>query len=309
VTREPVTEDYIEISLDVAVPDAERVADVVRIETGRTAWIELPFVQPDLESHATITTGARATVRAYITAREDDSAITERLRQALLSVGIAAHLGSASVAEEDWAEGWKAYFDVERYGERLVVVPSWRQFQASPKDLVIDLDPGMAFGTGQHETTRMCLEALEQRVKPGDVVLDLGSGSGILSIAAAKLGAREVYALDVDVDCARITADNARRNHVERSVHARAGSLGDAWPFDEAPVNMFDLIVANIVAAPIIDLSRDIADALRPGGRLVTSGIIAERERDVTAALESTGLRVEAVRTDGEWRCLEGLRP
>jgi ribosomal protein L11 methyltransferase len=173
--------------------------------------------------------------------------------------------------------------------------------------VVVTLDPGMAFGTGQHETTRMCLEALERAVRRGARVLDAGCGSGILAIAAAKLGAREVLAIDVDADCVRITGENARLNGVEAIVRARRGSLGDAWPFDEPPA-AFDVVVANIIARVIVDLSPDLAAALAAGGRLIVSGVIGEREREVCDALTSAGLRIDVVRAMGDWRCIEAVR-
>lgn len=308
MTHQRASASYTEITVEVVAGDAERAGDLLRIVTGSSPWIDTPFEQRDLESDAALSPHGRAVVRAYVSAFADGAGLVHRMRDALAMTGLEGTVRSASVCEQDWADAWKAYFDVERHGEHIVVVPSWRRFAPSPDDVVIELDPGMAFGTGQHETTRMCLEALERRVTPGSAVLDVGSGSGILSIAAAKLGAREVYALDIDPDCARITAENARLNGVDSIVRARAGSLGDAWPFAGPPAARFDLIVANIIARPIIDLAADFHAALRPGGRLIASGIIAAREGEVTGALDAAGLRVDDVRSMGDWRCIEAVR-
>jgi ribosomal protein L11 methyltransferase len=150
----------------------------------------------------------------------------------------------------------------------------------------------------------MCLEAFERAVMPIARVLDIGCGSGILAIAAAKLGAGEVLAADVDENCVRITAENAGANGVAAIVHARQGSAGGAWPFDAPPAG-FDVVVANIIARVIIDLAPSLVAALAPGGRLIVSGIIADREAETRAALEAAGARITSVRAMGEWRCIE----
>ena len=300
--------NYIEITAAVATADAERASDAMRSVTGGDVWIETPFTQADLESDAIVSTNGASLVRGYVPDDGAILAIESAARDALAAAGIAAEITQHNVAEEDWAEAWKEYFHVERFGERIVVVPSWRDFDAQPRDVVLTLDPGMAFGTGQHETTRMCLESIEQRVVPGMRVLDVGCGSGILSIAAAKLGAREVVAVDIDPNCVRVTDDNARANGVEQIVHAATGSLGEEWPFDEPASAQYAIVVANIIARVIVALAPAIVAALAPGGRLIASGIIAAREDEVVAALSSAGMRVESSRTMGEWRCIEALR-
>jgi len=301
--------NYIEITAAVATADAERASDAMRSVTGSDVWIETPFTQADLESDAIISTNGASLVRGYLAHGGGSAAmLSVALLDALVRTGIAADITQREVAEEDWAEAWKEYFHVERFGERIVVVPSWRDFDAQPRDVALTLDPGMAFGTGQHETTRMCLEAVERRVASGMRVLDVGCGSGILSIAAAKLGAREVVAVDIDPNCVRVTGDNARANGVEQIVHAATGSLGEEWPFDESASAQYAIVVANIIARVIVALAPAIVAALAPGGRLIASGIIAAREDEVVAALSSAGMRVESSRTMGEWRCIEALR-
>jgi ribosomal protein L11 methyltransferase len=166
----------------------------------------------------------------------------------------------------------------------------------------------MAFGTGQHETTRMCIEALERAIAPGARVLDAGCGSGILSLVAAKLGARAVFAVDIDDACARITNENARANKVEGVVRAARGTLGDAWPFADPPARRFDVVVANIIARVIVELAQALVDALADGGRLIVSGVIEERAAEVRAALEAAGARIEHVRAMNDWRCIEAAR-
>jgi ribosomal protein L11 methyltransferase len=299
--------DYVELTAEVDSAAAERAADVLRTIGDGGAWIEAPFHQPDLESNAHAASGT-ALVHVYLRGA-DASANASLARMALVSAGIEAQVSVQSVADEDWEEAWKEHFHIERFGERIVVVPTWREHVAIDGDVIIRLDPGMAFGTGQHETTRMCLEALEHHVRPGMRVLDVGCGSGILSIAAAKLEAREVRALDVDDDCVRITRENARANGVEGRIRAAEGSAGPRWPFREPPSARFDIVVANIIARVIIEMAGDLADALAPGGRIIASGIIGEREQETVGALADAGLLIKSVRAMREWRCVEGSRP
>jgi ribosomal protein L11 methyltransferase len=300
--------DYIQLTATVAAADADAASALLRtLADGGGAWIEAPFSQPDLESDA-ILDGA-APVRVHVYLRGTDAEANAALgRMALSTAGIAAEVQVRGVAEEDWAEAWKEHFHVERYGERLVVVPSWRSYHAQPNDVVITLDPGMAFGTGQHETTRLCLEAIERAITPGARVLDVGCGSGILSLAAAKLGASSVTTLDIDDAAVRVTRDNARANCVEGAIDAACGSLGSAWPFDDPAHGRFDVVVANIIARVIVELAPDLVDALAPEGRLIVSGVIEEREREVRDALEAAGARIEHVCAIGDWRCIEAVR-
>ncbi|HEX5479377.1 MAG TPA: 50S ribosomal protein L11 methyltransferase [Dehalococcoidia bacterium] len=295
---------YTELTVLVDPAQAELAADVLRTVVSAGVSIEAPFTQPDLESDAVPRGDGAAMLRTYLGESEDAAAAVRIAADAFIAAGIAASVSRREVDEQDWAEAWKEHFDVERFG-RMVVVPSWRSYDRQDGDVVMTLDPGMAFGTGQHETTRMCLEALDARVHAGMRVLDAGCGSGILSIAAAKLRAREVLAVDVDPDCVRITRENAEQNGVSAVVRAVQIVADDhAWVRGQR----FDVIVANIIAAVIIELAPVFAVALEMSGRLIASGIIAAREDAVRRALEGAGLRVESVRTMGEWRCIEAMR-
>lgn len=296
---------YIELTARVPAPKAESTAEALRAATGAGVAIEHAFSQPDLDYGPQASSGL-STVRSYLPADADRGEIVLAARASLSELGVLSELEIHVVADEDWAEAWKEHFHVERYGERLVVVPSWRSYEPLPGDVVFTLDPGMAFGTGQHETTRMCLEALERVVRPGARVLDVGCGSGILAIAAAKLGASAVTAVDIDTVCVDVTRENARINKV--AIATAQGSLGTDWAAELGPPDGFDVVVANIIAGAIIDLAPDLAAAVAPSGWLIASGIIDSRAASVEAALSESGLRIERSRALGEWWCIEAMR-
>jgi ribosomal protein L11 methyltransferase len=236
-------------------------------------------------------------VRTYLPA--DDVEARVKLEVGLWHLGQIHPLPEAEVrrlSEANWAEAWKAHYTPQRIGKRFLVVPSWLADEAAagPEDVVLYLDPGTAFGTGLHPTTRLCLAALEELVRPGDEVLDLGTGSGILAIGAGRLGAGRVVAVDLDPKAAAVAADNAERNGV--AIETLAGELADT------PPGRFDLVVANILAGPIVTLAPALVERLRrPGGRLVVSGILAEQADDVAAALAAAGAEELETRHSGDW--------
>ncbi len=205
---------------------------------------------------------------------------------------------------DSWAEAWKRHHPVLRIGRRLVLRPTWRRYRPCRGDVVVELDPGLAFGTGQHATTRMCLEALEARLAPGAAVLDVGCGSGVLAVAAALLGAASADAIDIDPAAVQATNENAARNGVERIVRAARGSLGETWPFAEAPDQRYDLVVANLNARLVRELARSLVAALRPGGAALLSGVIEEQGDACCLALAAAGARLVEMREDGGWLLL-----
>lgn len=297
---------YIELILTVPAAHGDIAAAFMRDELNDGVWIETPFTQADMESDAIPSSTSDLRLHGYVIDGGDAGRAARQLLDQLDVAGVFGSITQRTVAEEDWADSWKQYFDVARYGDRIVVVPSWRTYERSRDDIVLQLDPGMAFGTGQHETTRMCLEALERSVRPDMRVLDIGCGSGILSLAAAKLGAAEVVALDIDENCVRVTSENARANGVEDIVRARAGSVGSQWLPRDPPAS-FDVAVANIIARVILELADDLVAALASRGVLIASGIIAEHEAAVCRALAARGLEIVAVRALGDWRCIEAV--
>ncbi len=263
------------------------------------------------------TAAGSATVRAYIPASDPRAARraadeARRLLAHLQAFGLRpiGELETRPVHEEDWAEAWKRHFPVLRIGRRLVIRPTWRRHRASAGDVVLALDPGMAFGTGLHPTTRLCLAALETLADRGGVagssmagsaVLDVGCGSGILAIAAAKLGAASVVAVDTDPIAIEATELNARRNGLARVIEARRGSVPTKG-------GSFDLVLANLIASLLIDLAGRLASVVRPTGQLVASGIFVDREPEVVEAFERAGMSIVDRTEESDWVCLRAAR-
>ncbi len=199
------------------------------------------------------------------------------------------------VDDEDWATGWKKYYKPFNISDNVIIKPTWEKLEDTDDEIVIELDPGMAFGTGTHETTKMCAQLLEKVVKKDDIVLDVGCGTGILSIIAAKLGAAHVNAIDIDEVAVRVTKENCDLNNVGNKVEAHVGILAD-FGFE-----MADIVVANIIANVIIDISNIIKYYLKAGGKLLTSGIIKERKLEVIDTYLQKGFVVEDIQEMGEW--------
>lgn len=230
---------------------------------------------------------------------------TARERKARIDLGVrlVAHVSPISplmereLDEQEWQDSWKEHFDVLHVGRRLVVCPTWKEYQATAADIVLNLDPGMAFGTGHHPTTRACLEMLEEQVKPGTKVLDVGCGSGILSIAAAKLGASGVVGLEIDPVSVRVARSTVRLNGVGHGVRIVRGTL----PHPDVTARGYSLVVANISARVVSELAGDIVKAVADGGTLIVSGVIAGNRAGVEEALDSEGARIDRTAVDGDW--------
>jgi ribosomal protein L11 methyltransferase len=262
-----------------------------------------------------------AVVRAYLPARDtgasrraaaDASAALGHLQAFdLRTIG---ELQTRVVHESDWANAWKRHFPVLRIGRRIVIRPTWRRHRRAPDDVVLALDPGMAFGTGLHPTTRLCLAGVERWADEhrldGAIVLDVGCGSGILAIAAARLGAASVLGVDTDPIAVDATAANARRNRLAGRVRVRHGSV----PTGAGP---FDLVLANLIASVLVRLAPALAGELRApgaggvgagGGCILAAGIFVDREAEVREAFEAAGLHVTHADREGEWVALEAVR-
>jgi ribosomal protein L11 methyltransferase len=201
----------------------------------------------------------------------------------------------SNVNEEDWANNWKKYFKPRRVGKYIVVKPSWEDYVPAEKEIVLELDPGMAFGTGTHETTILCIKALEKWIDTNTRLLDIGCGTGILAITSLLLGAKNATAVDLDLDAVDIARENAIRNGVGDRIEVIHGDLMDKVH------GKFEVIVSNIIADAIIEISRGVKGYLTPGGIFIASGIILDRIADVELAIKRAGLSILDIKTEGEW--------
>jgi ribosomal protein L11 methyltransferase len=294
--------------------DAEAVEAVseilARVAPGGTT-IEPGFELVDEGLAARIAPDRPATIRAYVPAFDTETTdrASETVRLALghlqaFDLRPIGELRTRIVDEADWATAWQEHFHVLHLGRRLVIKPSWRRHRKTGDQVVIDLDPGMAFGTGLHPTTRLCLIALEARADRGPLgrVLDVGCGSGILSIAAVRLGATRALGVDIDPIAVEATVANARHNRVGKRVRAREGSV----PTGEGP---FDTVLANLIAGVLMEIAPDLAGELVPGGSLIGSGIFIDREDPTREALEAVGFEVTGRWVESDWVALEAVLP
>jgi ribosomal protein L11 methyltransferase len=291
--------EWLQVSVQVDPELAEAVADVLsRYAPGGVA------IETQGQDHSAPTQAV--TVNAYLPIGPDTPRVRRQVEEALWHLGQIAPIprpGFSRVAEADWAEAWKEHYHPLRVGRRTVIKPTWREFNAAPGDIVVELDPGMAFGTGLHPTTQMCLETLEEKVRDGIRVLDLGTGSGVLALVAAKLGAANVLALDTDPVAVTAAQENVQRNAVGDRIMVAQGSLDQV-------TDTYDLVVVNILAKVIVALAREgLAERVQPGGDWVTAGIIEPQVAEVTAALETAGLRMTEQKQISDWVTLIGRRP
>ncbi len=301
--------DWIEISLSVDGEAAEAVAELLNRYGHQGVAVEQEGIMPEAWDDGEVPPVTRMTVRAYIPSDERTEDAKLRLEAALGHMSLMYPMPMPTykaVKEEDWANAWKANYHPLRIGRHLFIRPLWVDTPPQPDDVLIALDPGMAFGTGTHPSTQLCLEALEDLVQPGIKAMDLGCGSGILAIAAAKLGASQIVALDTDPLAVRVTQENAEQNGVTDKIITQQGSLENVI----TSARRFDLIVVNILARIIIPMcDQHLGDTVRPGGKGIFAGIIAEQADDVEAALRKTGLEPYKRRTSTDWVLIEAKRP
>ena len=243
-------------------------------------------------------------IKTYISEERNVMEVIENIKQKVLGLkefGIDIGEGSVSlgkVKEEDWANEWKKYYKPTKVGQKIVVKPTWEEYEEQEGDLIIELDPGMAFGTGTHETTSMCIRELEKYVDETKRVFDIGCGSGILAIAAAKLGAKEVVAGDLDEVAVKVSKENCEENNVSDKVIVKHGSLF------EVVEGKADVIVANIIADIIKILAKDVSKFLTEDGVFISSGIILAKIDEVVEALEQNGFEIVEIIKLGEWSAI-----
>ncbi|MBO6011017.1 MAG: 50S ribosomal protein L11 methyltransferase [Oscillospiraceae bacterium] len=256
-------------------------------------------------------------VKAYVADLPENEGILESIRESLDELSsmrgeIGLDIGSLEltvnkVKEEDWANNWKAYFKPINVGEKLLVCPAWEEVPEGNTRAVLKIDPGMAFGTGTHHTTRMCLELLEKHMHGGETIADIGCGSGILSAAAMLMGAKETVAVDIDPVAARIAAETAEANGIDLMKYTvYTGDILSEKELRQAVLRRsYDIVLANIVASVIIALAPLAPYMMHKDSKFIASGIIEDRLDEVIKALEDNGLTVKEVLTGEDWRALE----
>ncbi len=310
---------WLEISIAVDHEAVEAVVEILARVAGGGVSVEPGFELLDEGLAVRLDTARPVLVRAWLPDAEG-AATADALERTRIALGHLqafelrpiGELRTAVVREADWAAQGRAHFPVARIGQRFVVRPTWRRYRRLPGDLVLALDPGVAFGTGLHPTTRLCLLGLEawctERRIAGARALDVGSGSGILSLGAARLGAAFVLGVDTDPLAAEATAANARRNRLSQTIQSRTGTV----PTGEPP---FDLVLANLVASVLVPLATALYAEVRPGdrtagsgGRLLAGGIIAPREVEVRRAFAAAGFHLLRRWEDGDWVAIEAER-
>ena len=298
---------WIEITAQVAPADVDAVAGLFADVSVGGVVMEPAILPSDDVEFAFEELDEPTLVRAYVP-EPFAAGERERLRRRLMRLPLTEVLPRLSyrlLVPPNWAEEWKRFYDIQHVGEHFVIRPTWIDYEAKPDELVIDLDPGAAFGTGQHETTRLCLAALERWQTAGGRVLDLGCGSGILAVGAARLGATEVLALDIDPDVIAVSNENTAANGVGDRVRSLAGSLGDDWPSElGSDVAFADLVVANISSRAVLRLLPAIVAAAQPGGVVILSGFLVRDVSEIEQAVDGGGLGRLGTTTEGEWACL-----
>ena len=282
--------DWTEVKITVDAENVDAAGDIAQMTVPYGIYIEdYSHLDEEVEEIAHIDLideelkkkdRTKAVVHVYISPEDNPAEAVAFLTERYAAAGIGNSIETAPCVQEDWINNWKKYFHPIKVGKKLLIRPDWEQTENPEGRVVLDLEPGIAFGTGTHETTRLCMEFLEEYVKPGSTMLDVGCGSGILSVAGLLLGAKSAVGVDIDPLAVKTAGQNAERNHVEGRFTGICGSL------TEQVQGTFDVVAANIVADVVIELTQNIGQYLAPGAVYLMSGIIDEREQDVLDALK-----------------------
>jgi ribosomal protein L11 methyltransferase len=306
--------DWTELVIAVDARDIDRAGDIAHMVSPYGFYLEdyralereaREIAHIDLIDEALLAKDRSiGLLHLYLAPQEHPGEAAAYLAQLLRSAGIPYEVTQRLCRSEDWANNWKAYFHPLPVGERLLIQPVWEALGDAQGRAVLWMEPGLAFGSGSHATTRLCLEAAEACLRPGAQVLDIGCGSGILAVAAVLLGAGQVLGVDIDALAVEATRENARRNHIPpETLRVAQGDL------DGDVTGQYDLIFSNIVADAILLLSRSAPRFLKPDGAWIASGIIETREAEVLEAFAAAGLFVRERREEGGWLCFVcGLR-
>ncbi len=312
--------DWRELSIEINSKDVETASNIMTMIASGGLYIEdysdmeqqLPTVgyydyidQKLLDKDKT-----KATIHCYlgeeISLEEIEGYVAERFSEQ----GILYKISDKAVFEKDWQDCWKKYFKPKRVGKDIIICPSWEHYQKKQNDIVLTIDPEMAFGTGEHETTMLCLEQLEEVVKEGDRVLDMGCGSGILSVAALLVGAKNVVAVDIDPNAVKVSEKNREINGFSaQDMTVYCGNASTDNELEQTLGEQYDIVVANIVSDVIKMQSDMYFDKLKNGGYLITSGIIDTRSDEVKHAIQKSGFVIEQQKLLKGWVALVAKKP
>lgn len=288
---EPVTGIFY--GLDVKGVAIEDPNDILNREKGELSW---DFADTNIFEYK----DSAAVIKGYFSQDDNIEEIIDYIRKKLkelVEMGINIGQGmvvSNTVYEDDWANSWKKYYRTTKIGEKIVIKPRWEKYYPEDNEIIIELDPGMAFGTGTHETTMMCIELLEKYIKNGDIVFDIGTGSGILAITSSKLGASKVLAVDIDEVAVDAAKENVNFNGL-KNIEIKKGNLTDVIK------GKADVVVANIIADIIIKLTGTVKHFLKDDSVFIASGIIQDRKQDVLAAFLNENFKICDIKEMGEW--------
>lgn len=305
--------DWTEIKIKVPTAATEEAAAIANMTVSHGIYIEdysdleqgaWEIAHIDLIDEELIKSDRNhSIIHIYLSKEVNPTESCEYITERLTALGIEHELCELDISEEEWENNWKQFFKCTEIGERLCVRPSWEEYDNVNGRCVLSIDPGAAFGTGTHATTSMCLEALEQLVAPDMTVLDIGSGSGILSVAAVLLGAKRAVGVDIDPVAVRVAKENAQLNNVSDKTEYVLGDL------DEKVTDKFDIVVANIVADAIIALSRSAGEHMKKDGYFLCSGIIDLRADEVELALKNQGFSILKKMTNNNWVAFLANKP
>ena len=302
-------ESWLELTVEVDHEAVEPVTELfARYGYNEGVIIQEPFTQEPDGDNLAVDPTRPVKVSTFVAAADVAPGTISEIQQALWHLGQMRSVGELAVVEhqsQDWLNAWKEHYHPLRVGTRVTVRPPWHDYLPTEDEVVVILDPGMAFGTGMHPSTKLAVLGLEEELRPGIRVLDVGTGSGVLAIAAVLLGAEAVDAVDIEPVAVRSTMENAERNGVADRIQAEAGSVGDDTPF----TGPYPLVVANIIARVLIELSVGLAATVAPGGALVLSGIIESREPAVRRAFEGEGLIFDRRSQIEDWVGMVFRRP
>lgn len=298
--------DWIEISVEVKTKDIDDAAAIANMTVPYGIYIEdysaledevmeiahVDLIDEDLLGKSRDT----AKIHIYIHPEDNIEEAVQFLKERLTAAGIGFEIDRNNVKEDDWLNNWRKYFEPMPVGDKLLINPSWYTDTDPKGRVILNIDPGLAFGTGKHETTRLCLETLERYIRGGEQVLDVGCGSGILAIASVLLGAQSAFGVDIDTTAVKTANENAVLNHVDREFYAIDGDLVDKVQ------GKYDIIVANIVADAIIALSASVKAFMKPDSVYIVSGIIDARSDDIKNAVRDDFDIMEEITMNG-WYC------